>query len=62
LVSREAIASRFQPVRFFSANAGVNKKSTLLYTLFIYVVLKSDISEKIGEIIGEVGKWAEILE
>jgi len=41
--------------------APYKKEHPLRYS-FLYVVLKSEISQNFNEIIGEIGKWAEILE
>ncbi len=32
-----------------------------LYPVYYYVVLKSDISKNLSEIVKEIKKWAEIL-
>lgn len=39
-----------------------NKNTATFLQCFYFVVLKSQIPEKIGEIIREIEKWMEILE
>jgi|GEM_PF-2280918 hypothetical protein len=33
-----------------------------MLSIFYYVVLKSDISQNFDEIIGEIERWAEVLD